>query len=76
MVASAERLAPLESAIALLEAAGPVDEFTRGQDPPVRDPRTDTEQGEVALADALEDLATRTADGDVIVRQIVLENPR
>jgi hypothetical protein len=76
VVASAKPLVQLETAIALLEAAGPVDEFTRGQDPPVRDPRTDPEQGEDALSAALQDLTSRAAGGELILRQIVLENPR
>jgi len=76
VVASAGPLVQLETAIALLEAAGPVDEFTRGQDPPVRDPRTDPEHREDALSAALQDLTSRTAGGEVIVREIVLENPR
>ena len=76
VVASAKPLVQLETAIALLDAAGPIDDFTRGQDSPVRDPQTDPEQAEDALSAALQDLTSRTAAGEVILRQIVLENPR
>lgn len=75
VVAAARPLVQLESAIALLGAASPMDEYTRGRDTSVGRPPTASERGEAALASALEGLATRTADGDVLVRKIVLENP-
>lgn len=75
VVAALEPLRGLESALTLLDAAMPQDQFLRGQDAVLPRAAIDPDQAAAALAEALEALRMESG-GSVVVREIVLENPR
>ena len=77
VVASLDAVEELESALALLESASPLDpgEFLRGDDPAGPEPDTAPSGAEAALAAALEVLAASGSE-KVVIHQITLENPR
>jgi hypothetical protein len=75
VIAALEPQQGLESALALLDTAVPQDQFLRGRAAVPAGTETDPEQAAVALAQALEELRGKSG-GSVVVREIVLENPR
>jgi hypothetical protein len=76
VVAALEPLPGLESALALLDAAMPQDQYLRGRDATPTGAESDPAQAAAALAQVLEDLRGGDRHQSVVVREIVLENPR
>lgn len=76
VIAALEPLQELESALSLLDAAVPQDQVLRGESMVPTTTGTDPGLAAAALAGALESLRREGSDRSVMVREIVLENPR
>jgi hypothetical protein len=75
VVAALEPRIRLESTLALLDAASPREQVLRGRAAVEPGPKIDPDQAAAALAAVLDALRNESG-GSVVVREIVLENPR